>query len=364
MKPRKIMRKDIKKKSKLKTIITVIIIVVVLILIAIQLFVFKLYNEMFHQRFSSADNMGFNLIEDYDNLTYEKVEFKSDEGQNIVGYFYQDNEIIEPKAVILFNHGFGSGHVVYLPQIEYLARNGYLVLGFDKTGNDESGGEYVKGLQQGVIDLEYALDYVREDERSKDLPIMLYGHSWGAYSSLAILEEEKDITAVVSLSSFNKSHDMLIEEGSKMYGDAVEMLAPFLRVCDIVNFGSDAFMSSEKGIKSTNADVLVIHSDDDKMIDIDNSFNVYREKFSDKDNIAFIELTGRGHTPFSTDESDQYNIEIKKLRNEYISENPDLSKDEAIAVVMQDYDKEIANQIDENLMNKIVEFCDNSIEKE
>lgn len=353
------------RKSKKRVIIIVAVAVIVLLLAAVQLIVLYLYNQTFHERFSSESNNSILRFEDYETLNRERVDFKSNKGQNLVGYFYSAKAIAEPEAVVVFNHGFGGGgHAYYLPQIEYLAQHGYMVLGFDKTGNDESDGKYVKGLPQGVIDLEYALDFVRDDERSKELPILLYGHSWGGYSVCSVLEKADDIKAVVSISSFNKSQDMLMEQGSQMYGSITKILSPFMMLCDIFNFGSDAFVSSEKGLAKTEAEVLIVHSDDDNIIDINGSFNVYKNELSDKPNLHFIELTGKQHEPFFSTECISYNRERSEFRRQYLKENPNISDDELKEVLLNRFDRTRANELDQDLMAQIAEFYDNALNGE
>ena len=45
---------------------------------------------------------------------------------------------------------------------DYLSSNGYLVFAYDATGNDESEGDAVNGLPQGIIDLDYAIRFIKE----------------------------------------------------------------------------------------------------------------------------------------------------------------------------------------------------------
>lgn len=349
-------------KSKVKIALIILAVIVVIVLTVLQTLTFVLYNENFHQRFSSADMDMMMKTEDFVNLKREKSTFTSDEGQTLTGYFYSSAAREKYKAVVLFSHGYGGGgHSSYRSEIDYLAQNGFLVYAFDNTGNDESEGESVKGLPQGVIDLRFALDHVRTQAVSRDLPIMLCGHSWGGYSVCSELEKETDITAVVSLANFNKSSDMMIDQGVKMYGDSVGMMSPFLTVCDFVNFGSDAFLSSMKGLQNTNAEVLLFHSEDDGMINIENAFDLYESKLGDKENLTFVRLQGKGHSPQAAYEAIEYNTQKKKERRQILSENNDTWTDELQADYMKNYDIEQANALDMDVMEQIVDFYDNSL---
>ncbi len=353
---------DATKKSKKKRIIFGIAIVLVVLIVIIQAVTIVLYNKTFHQRFSSNNNKGILSFEDFPQLTREKGTFASNKEQKIVGYFYSAKGDTDYKAVVILNHGFGGGgHKYYIPQINYLAQNGYLVYAFDKTGNDESEGKYVKGLAQGVIDLEYALDYVRKEKVSKNLPIMLYGHSWGAYSACTVLEKETDIKAVVSLSGFNKSQDMLVDQGEKMYGKFVGIMKPFLTLCDFINFGFDASDSSLNGLKKTNAKVLLYHSDDDETINVKNSFDLYKEKLGNKENLSFVRMNGKDHDVTNSNASMKYNEEKNAELTKIVEANNDELTDEIMDTFLQTYDFQLSNELDIDVMKQIVTFYDNSL---
>lgn len=69
-------------------------------------------------------------------------------------------------GIIIMAHGFGGGgHNSYMDCADYFVNHGYLVFAYDATGNDESGGEGVGGLPQGVIDLDYAITFVEDRDK-------------------------------------------------------------------------------------------------------------------------------------------------------------------------------------------------------
>ena len=52
-----------------------------------------------------------------------------------------------------------------------IAQHDYFVFAYDATGNDESEGDSVEGLPQGVIDLDNVITFVEQQDEFKDLPI-------------------------------------------------------------------------------------------------------------------------------------------------------------------------------------------------
>lgn len=286
-----------KKRHPVRIVLISLAVLLVILLAVCQTVTAMLYSENFDRRF---DSTGTFALSDFPSLEHQTEKFPSDKGQMLHGDFIWDADWKEYKAVVVVNHGFGGGgYHWYLDQIDLLARNGYLVFAFDKTGNDGSEGEGVNGLAQGVIDLQAALGVVRENEKSRGLPLFLYGHSWGGFSSCAVLEYEDDIQAVVSFSGFNQSKDMLVDQGVSMYGETVRLMAPLLIACDLFRFGSHAFDSSEKGLAATKAEVLLFHSADDPVINIRDSFDLYQEKLGDRENLHFVRMDGKGHNVFN-----------------------------------------------------------------
>ena len=106
----------------------------------------------------------------------------------------------------------------------YFAQNGYYVFAYDATGNDESEGEGVGGIPQGVIDLDHAISFVEESDHFPDLPIVLFGHSWGGYSVSSVLTYHPEVKAVIACSGCNRSSDLFEAGGKEQAGSVIYTL--------------------------------------------------------------------------------------------------------------------------------------------
>lgn len=354
-------------KNKAKSRIThrwwfLLIVILLSVLIAAQAVTFVAYDGIFKTNFTSPFDDDYTTLEDYPFMEMEAVTFESNNGQTLYGGFYKSRLVENPTALVIVNHGFGGGYAWYLPQVAYLAQNNFLVLAFDKTGNDQSKADGVRGLPQGILDLKYALSYVRGLDKTKDLPIMLYGHSWGGYSSCAILEEETDILAVASLSSFNSSLDMLVEQGCILFGDYMQLAAPFLWVCDFMRFGEYATYSSLDGLAATDTEVLLFHSNDDSTIPINESLTLYKNELSQKENLHFVEMTGKKHDVYFSDEATAYRVNARKELAKLKDENGEVSE-EAYAAFLETHDRLAANTLDEDVMQQIIAFYNKALKK-
>ena len=283
------------KKKSYKALIAILISIVVLAALWIGISL-GLYTMYFGRRFET--NTAFmNHVEAFEGLERTRYEFASDKGQTIVGYMYSSGT--EQKAIIILAHGYGAGgHNSYLPIINYFAQNGFYVFAYDATGNDESEGKAIGGVPQGVIDLDYAISFVEESGNFPDLPIGLFGHSWGGYSVSNVLTYHPEVEAVIECSGPNSSSDLVEGGGTKIIGPVVKGLMPVIKVYERAKYGDYATNSALIGFASTDAEIMVVHSSDDNIVPIEYGYDIYYDAFKDDPRFTFIRLDGKGHNQF------------------------------------------------------------------
>lgn len=279
-------------KKRTKVILTIFVIGILVTVLLLFGFSAYIYQSNFGGRFESS---GTPNISEFAGLHRERYTFSSNHGQNLVGYkYFKDDKTA--KGVIVLAHGFGGGgHANYMDTADYFASNGYVVFAYDATGNDESEGKGVGGMPQGVIDLDYALKFVKGSPDFEGFPIMLFGHSWGAYSAGSVLNLHPDIKAVVMGAGFNKSTDMIEEEGRRQAGAGVDMVLPFMSLIEKVKFGKYATYTCTGGLDSSDAAVMIIHSADDEMVSFEKQFIMFSDRYKNNPRFVFVRYEDRRH---------------------------------------------------------------------
>ena len=298
------------KSKKNKILIIVLCIVAILMIVGDWVLSVIIYNENFNQRFQSYEPLML-YVDDFDGLQRTKYEFSSNKGQKLTGYMYSAGE--NQRGIIVIAHGFGGGgHNSYMDCANYFARHGYYVFAYDATGNDESEGEGVGGLPQGVIDLDYAISFVEESGNFPELPIVLFGHSWGGYSVCSVLTYHPEVKAVIACSGFNSSSDMFEAEGKKQAGNVIYLMMPFVKLHEGIKYGNYASNTALDGFSATTASVMIVHSSDDNVVPTEYGYDIYHEKF--KDDPRFILLENKGHNYVYDDNTyvDEFNAEFDK----------------------------------------------------
>ena len=322
----------------------------------------SVYNDNFDVRFTSYEPLAWN-IEDFDGLLRDKHTFPSDKGQMLTGYHYYRSDT-KAKGRVIIAHGFGGGgQRWYMNIADFFASNGYSVFAYDATGNDESEGEAVGGLPQGVIDLDYALRFVKSNPDFAGLPIVLWGHSWGGYSVGSVLKLHPDVKAAVIVAGFNESLDMLESEGREIAGAAIDFVLPYFEKYEKETFGDYASMSILEGLAATDASVMIIHSTDDEMIPIEISFDRYYEKFAKDARFTFIRFEDRGHNyPFCSEERREYVNEYNVGADAYLEEVGTMTEEMRAAYYEEHFDKHKGYDLDDELMGQMLELYNNAIE--
>lgn len=349
-------------KKKLAKRIVIIVLCVILAVYIIGSFIAVKY--MYKENFGRADVSEFSgyaylrysdFADKYDRKT---VQFDSGENK-LTGYIYGSGD----KGIVVVSHGLGGYSESYICEDLYFVDKGYRVLGFDNTGSGSSEGKGTMGMSQSIIDLDSALDYIESDDELKDLPILLYGHSWGGYAVAAALGTEHDITASASVSGYDTPLGIVLEFGRNSLGTPVTVLeTPFIWLNEKLTFGKNANKSAVEAINSSDTPILIIHGTDDEVVTYGGSSIISHKDEITNPNAQFKVMDGKGHNDlFLTDESWEYisekNEEYRKLREQYDGEIPyDVELN-----YYKNIDKNKTNVLSEDFMNEIDDFYTNAL---
>lgn len=121
-------------------------------------------------------------------------------------------------------------------------------------------------MAQSKLDLDAALRFIETDESFGGLPVLLYGHSWGAYAAAAVLDLGHDVTAAVCVSGYDTPLGILYETSKRIIGPMAGPAYPFMGLDNFFRFGRDAGVSAVQGINASGLPVLIVHGIADKTV--------------------------------------------------------------------------------------------------
>ena len=300
----------------------------------------------------------YNDVSGYDRT---KVDFKS--GNNtLTGYIYGENN---QKGLVVISHGLGYGADDYLAQTLYFVDNGWRVFAFDNTGTYQSQGQSERGLPQSVMDLDAALTYIENNPTLNNLPVMLFGHSWGGYAVAAVLNYSHPITAVVSISGFNSPNELILEDAKREIGFFSYLEYPFLAKYQSWLFGDKAKLTAVNGVNSTNTPVMIIHGTADEAIAYNGASIISHREDITNPNVVFKTCRVENHNGhkslYRSDAAvnyiDKINQEYRALSAQYNGNIPDAERAQYYA----NLDKRQTSELDANFMNEINSFFERQL---
>lgn len=332
-----------------------IIMIVVGVLLLMSLTSMLLYEYIFGKRYETTDSAHLPKLADYPEVLAEKAEFVSAKGNKLRGAFYTNKNVQNPKALIVFSHGIFGGHIDYLPEIDYFTRNGYKVFAYDNTGCHNSEGKGMTGLPQSAVDLHSALEFLGE---TNTLPLLLFGHSWGGFAVSSVFNfPTPKVYGVFVQSGFNRTQDLVIEEGSAMFGGWVKIFSPFIRMYEFTKYGKISGYTAKTGVASAikrfGTKFFILHSRDDKTISVKHSI---LDNVEQNENITLLLKADKGHNSLDSAECIAYKNAIdERVMKLYHSFRVPVKDRKSF---YSDIDSKVFYDLDMEIMKMILDFYD------
>lgn len=298
----------------------------------------KKHDEMFNHRFSVDPRIKSYTNEDF-NLDTKQVKIPCG-NETLTGYLYSYKEPKEDVIVVFF-HGMYSSKESYLQEIGYIANKGFLVLGFDYLGTNESDG-VLTGFGSSLKCADAAIKYIKSNPDLANKKIYTVGHSWGGYAAGCIVGLHPDIAGTVLLAPFNSTIDLFMAlvpnaKHKSMFINYDNKLTNGYSKYTIIN-----------SLKNYQNKVLVIQSKSDPVVPFQIGLGKIQEKLHDNANIKYLMPENRLHNPDYTVEASNYFIEFQKALKNVKKKDEDK--------LFSSYDFKKMGELDPEIMDKIIEF--------
>ena len=329
---------------------------------------FKVVNVVissnFDCRYDDRHTLKYFTVDDFEDLKNEPIEFPSDKGQILKGFLYSSTKVEEKdyKGLLVVAHGLGAGHLQYTTEINYFAQEGYLVFAFDDTGCNLSEGEKIIGVTQGLIDLDYALNFIKTNERLNKLPLVIFGHSMGAFASCNITAfDHPEIKGIVALAPFKDEVSMLYEE-ARANGLKFKFLVPMFKGKYKKRFKPEILkINTQTSLANSDSPHFIIAGDADPIVDYYGNFDKFRKEFESKENYRFLSVPNRFHRPNLSQKAADYdndtNYELQGMNAKYKGKVPA----EELHGFYDNLDYNLLVEMDPLVMGRISTFLDECV---
>ena len=299
----------------------------------------KIYQKRMLHRYDKDGFTPYLSSEEFPGLNKETHSFTNSLGADI-SYFYYYYEGYNPNLIILFLHGLGPGHTAYLREIEYLAKMGYKVLTLDYMGCDTSKGDKMPSLNEPTRDVDELLNLL-----NLKTEVVVIGHSLGGYTTYNIMNIRDELHKAVVMSGFLRP-DIVLNYlmKVKVFSKAI---ARYEKKVEPKYFPIDNY----KYIKETKDKLLIIHSEDDPVVNYHAALDPIVK--ANNPNIEIVTVNGRGHNP-------NYSDKAAKIVTEVFSKYYNLKKDEDKKALMDGQDAWAMTEQDPEIFKKIKSFIEES----
>lgn len=251
----------------------------------------------------------------------ERFEFRGSEGQALAGRLHQP--AIDPIAYAVFAHCFTcSKESKAASRIsQALAAQGIATLRFDFTGLGESEGEFSDTtFSHNVADIVAAAKALQARDRA---PTLLIGHSLGGAAVLAAASELDGIAGVATIGA-----PVEPEHVAKLFGTSLGEIEA--RGEAEVDLGGRPFtirktflddvraQCNTDKIHALDAPLLIFHSPQDRIVDVDNARLIYEAARHPK---SFISLDGADHLLVKRADSEYVATVLRAWAGRYLPEH-------------------------------------------
>lgn len=253
-------------------------------------------------------------------MNYKKVIFPNSEGVELKGYLELPlNQ--EPHNFVLFAHCFTCNKNFFAVKniARALSENGYGVLRFDFTGLGESEGDFSDTNFSGnVEDLIAAASFLEKEHKA---PSILVGHSLGGSAAIFAADQLPSVKAIVTIGTPSSPQHITHLLRSKLEEIKTHGKAK-------VNVGGrdftikEHFLNDLKNKKpgdilaNLNAAYLVLHSPQDKVVEIKNAEELYLAAKHPK---SFVSLDHANHLLSNTEDSQYAGKVIAAWASRYLA---------------------------------------------
>ena len=244
------------------------------------------------------------------NLPYEEVEFYTEDGKKLSGWFIHSKN---SNAVIICLHGYPANKSDILPFVEFLYPEFSLFL-FDFRAHGESSGKITHFGLKEHLDVNAAIKWIRMNEKTKDVRIGVWGYSLGAAVGIIAADGNTEIKALVTDSAFANFPEM-ITYYYKNFGPLKYVFSFLSRVLGRFVLQSNFMLNSpENRIWSIKCPVLIIHSQDDEFVPFEHAKRLFEKAPEPKE----LLITHGSHT--SIKGTPEYQEKVLEFFKKYLGE--------------------------------------------
>ncbi len=251
------------------------------------------------------------------NLNGKEIIFTTRDSLQLSAYLIYGKPQV--KGTVIALHGYRSNKNKYLPIARHFTEAGYNFAAMDLRGHNQSEGEMTGFSYFEKNDVLDFISYLKQKEHIQT-EYILYGHSIGAATAIAVAAESDEISLLV-LESIFASLENIIPNYIKFYtGIEIDSIPEGVenRVFESVEIPLDQ-INPEEQAKQIDVPVLFIHGEQDKKVPLEQARKIYENIQGEK---AFIVIKSATHNTLWEEGGKDYFKTIIEFIDRFIQAKP------------------------------------------
>ena len=241
-----------------------------LLLVLVALVVFALIppliiGDMVNQHVAFAETW---TAADYD-LSAERLVLTTEDGLDVVAYeVYVD----DPHAVVIYLSGIHNPSVTaFFGHARMLHDRGYAAILLEMRAHGESEGDVIALGFEEYLDVQAVVDYIKDDDRYEDTPIVVHGLSMGGAVAINAVGQIPEIDGLISMSAYSSWADVFVDNMGLPEPFASVQRA-FVRLYTTLKYGwASRSITPKNQIRELGArPAFILHSRGDSQVPYDN----------------------------------------------------------------------------------------------
>lgn len=197
------------KKIIIRTVIVIVILIAAALLIVPPAAIYFITNG----------HIDYGVIEDHPlqklytasdfGLVSNDMKLTTEDGYNV---WVSEVTTEHPKAVIIYLSGIQQPSVTYFyGHAKWMQSNQYASFLLEVRGHGKSDGDRVCLGYEEVADVKAVVDYIKQQEQYRDIPIVIHGVSMGGAIAVNAFGQIEEITGLIAMSAYSSFEDVVID---------------------------------------------------------------------------------------------------------------------------------------------------------
>ena len=235
------------------------------------------------------------LTPEKSGIPYKEIKFPTKNNCYLYGWWMpSQNESSHPAPTLILVHGWGRNAGYMLPYIKKLYTFGYNLLAFDLRSHGNSDSDKHPNMLQFSEDIRAATEFVLKQGGSKSGKIGVIGMSVGGSAAIHAATSDNRIKSVVTIGAFANPVDIMRHQFQKKHIPFSPLMWLPMKYFQFKMGEKFKQIAPENIIKTTKANILLIHGSDDKIVPVEHGEKLKNAANSETTKLWVV--SGKGHS--------------------------------------------------------------------